>query len=79
VRREKEKKKTAMASTENTAPNINSIKPSTFSLNDSPVKKNTPTNSLNGTIRRVKEDSENKKIFNDDAKKKQIDKINKII
>jgi hypothetical protein len=46
-----------MASAENTAQNINSIKPTTFSLNDSPVKKSTPNSSLNGTIKRVKEDS----------------------
>jgi hypothetical protein len=61
-----EKKKAAILSSENISifPNMNSIKPLTLSLNDSPVKKPN-TNSLSNTLRRpVKEDSENKKIAN---------------
>lgn len=48
------------------------------SLSESPVKKSTPNSSLNNTIKRVKDD-ENKKVHNEETKKKQIEKINKII
>ena len=62
---------------------MNSIKPLTLSLNESPVKKGVNNNSLGNTLRRtVKEDSENKRIGEggkEEIKKKQIEKINKII
>jgi hypothetical protein len=66
IRKEVDKKKIAILSTENVNifPNMNSLKPLTLSLNDSPVKKPT-NNSLSNTLRRpVKEDSENKKVPN---------------
>ena len=84
IRREIDKKKAAILSTENVNifPNMNSIKPLTLSLNDSPVKKPN-NNSLSSTLRRpMKEASENKKVLNsgnEQIKKKQIEKINKII
>lgn len=59
-----------MFSNENIIPNT--PKPAIMSLNESPVKKTTPNSSLNNTIKRVKEDTENKKIFTDETKKKQI-------
>lgn len=62
---------------------MNSVKPLTLSLNESPVKKGINNNSLGNTLRRaVKEDSENKRVVNganEEIKKKQIEKINKII
>jgi len=66
IRREIDSKKATILSTENVNifPNMNSIKPLTLSLNDSPVKK-ANNNSLSNTLRRpMKEDSENKKILN---------------
>jgi hypothetical protein len=77
IRKEKERKKVGI-SNEN-LPNTNSLKPSVLSLNESPIKKGTPNSSLGSTIKRVKEDSENKRVYNEETKKKQIEKINKII
>jgi hypothetical protein len=77
IRRDKDKKKAISVSNENVNifPNINSLKPLTLSLNESPVKK-LNNNSLGNTLRRaVKEDSENKRILNggnEEIKKKQI-------
>lgn len=54
---------------------MNSVKPLTLSLNESPVKKGINNNSLGNTLRRtVKEDSENKRVGEgkEEIKKKQI-------
>jgi len=82
IRKEKEKKKIVVTNENlniipNLQPNLNnSLKPLLVSLNESPVKKSTTNNgSLNNTLRRVKEDNENKKNIqgiNEDLKKKQI-------
>ena len=68
IRKEKEKKKIVVTNENlniipNLQPNLNnSLKPLLVSLNESPVKKSTTNNgSLNNTLRRVKEDNENKK------------------
>lgn len=66
-----------MVPNENTIPNPILLK-GISSLTESPIKKNTPNSSLNNTIKRVKDD-ENKKTHNEETKKKQIEKINKII
>ena len=62
---------------ENAIPNTLPIK-GVISLTESPAKKNTPSSSLNNTIKRHKDD-ENKKGINEETKRKQIEKINKII
>lgn len=57
--------------------NTTPYKPLCLSLHDSPVKKGN-NGSLGSTLRKVKEQGENRGRA-EDLKKKQIDKINKII
>ena len=66
MRREKEKRRVAVCNENvNIFPSINSLKPLTLSLNESPVKK-ANNGSLGNTLRRaVKEDSENKRVGNE--------------
>jgi hypothetical protein len=47
---------------ENQIPNANSLKPTILSLHESPVKKATPTSSLGNTIKKIKEEGENKRV-----------------
>lgn len=68
-----------MTEMENIIQNTNIIKPSTSVLTESPLKKGTPNSSLASTAKRIKQDNQNKKTLNEDIKKKQIEKINKII
>jgi serine/threonine protein kinase len=77
IKKEREKKKQVIITNENAIPNTVIVK-GMSSLTESPVKKSTPNSSLNNTIKRTKDD-ENKKVHNDETKKKQIEKINKII